>query len=187
MELALTADPALAAQATVLARAVAEHAREADYPGGLAMPLAHAAMAFSLAGEAARTAGPARNAWRQQPPGLREDSAAAALAVDALTGIDMVAEALAGLSSLGDDTGKAAMFCGVADRLALRGRTGDLTLLVSDQNGVRSISEAYPRICALTGIGRVYAETGEPGSSRQPATWPRKPARWSANSPRLTR
>ena len=100
MELALTADPALAAQATVLARAVAEHAREADYPGGLAMPLAHAAMAFSLAGEAARTAGPAAECLAAAAASpFREDSAAAALAVDALTGIDMVAEALAGLSA----------------------------------------------------------------------------------------
>lgn len=164
MGLALTADPALTAQATALARAVAEHAREAGYPGEMAMPLAHAATVFSLAGEAAMAAGSAAAclAVAAASP-FRDDDAAAALAVYALTDIGMVAEALAGLRSLAGDAGKAEMLCGAAERLASRGRTGELALLVSDQNGVRSISEAHERSRALTGLGRVYAETGETG------------------------
>jgi tetratricopeptide (TPR) repeat protein len=164
MALALTADPALTAQATALARAVVEHAREAGYPGEMAMPLAYAAMAFNLAGEAVMAAGSAAECLAAAAASpFRDDSASAALAVYVLTDIGQVTEALAGLSSLEGGAGKTAMLCGAAQRLALHGRTGELELLVSDRNGLRSISEAHERICALTGLGRVYVETGEPG------------------------
>jgi tetratricopeptide (TPR) repeat protein len=93
---------------------------------------------------------------------FRDDRASVALAVYALTDAGQVAEALAGLSSLPGVAGQA-ILCGVAERLASHGRAGELVLLVSDPNGLPSISAANERICALTGLGRVYAETGEPG------------------------
>lgn len=94
---------------------------------------------------------------------FRDDSASIALAVYALTDVGQVAEALAGLSSLHGNAGKAAILCGAAERLASDGRTGEMMLLASDPNGLQSISEPHERMCALTGLGQVYANTGEPG------------------------
>jgi tetratricopeptide (TPR) repeat protein len=162
--LARTHDPALTAQATALAKAVAEHARQADYPDEMATLLAYVAMAFSLAGEASMAADAAVECLAAAAASpFRDDSASVALAVYALTGVGRVAEALAGLSSLQGDAGKAAILCGAAETLASHGRTEEMMLLLSDQNGLRSISETHEQICALTGLGRVYAETGEPG------------------------
>lgn len=163
MGLARTHDPALLAQATALAGAVAEHAREAGYPGEMAMPLAYAATAFNLAGEATMAAGSALESLAAAAASPFQDDSASVLAVYALTDVGQMAEALAGLSSMHGNAGKAAILCGVAERLASNGRTGEMMLLASDPNGLQSISEPHERMCTLTGLGQVYAHTGDPG------------------------
>jgi len=164
MSLALTADPALAGQATALARTVVDHAREAGDSGETARLLGNAAMAFNLLGDAVIAAEAAAECLVAADASLGQDDSgpAVALAVYTLTDIGRVADALAGLSSLKGERGNAALLCGIGKRLAQRGRTADLQRLVSDQNGLPSISGAYERICALTGLGRVFAETGDP-------------------------
>jgi tetratricopeptide (TPR) repeat protein len=160
--LALTGDPALMAQATAMARTVAEHARQIDELGQTATALGNAAMVFHLAEDpemAAKSASQCLTMAAASPFRTASDTAATA-AIDVLAGIGHITDAVAGLGSLKDEMNKARALHGIAKRLALSGRTAELSRLVSDRSGLSSIIGTYERIYALTGLGRVLAETG---------------------------
>ena len=161
--LARTADPALMAQAIALAKTVAEHVHEADNAAQLAMALGDAATAFSLAGEPRMAAEIAAEclATAAVNPFQDENDMASSLAIEVLTDIGQVTEALVGLGSLKNEMTKVTVLCGIAKRLVGSGRTRELTRLVSEQHGLPSIAGTHERILALTALGRVLADTRE--------------------------